>query len=274
MDALEGKVAVVTGGASGIGLASATLLARQGAKVVVADVDGPGAQAAASTIGGVAVTADVAVAGQWSSIIGAARRLGGLDVVHLNAGVTTGQEDLSVLEDSQYRRIMSVNVDGVVFGIRSSLPDLVSGDGGAIVVTASLAGVIAFPADPLYTMTKHAVVGLVRALAPRLDDQRITINAVCPGLVDTPLIDGAVRDALAGSGFPLIAPESVGRAVLQAALGSETGQAIVVQAGREPLTYRFGRPPGPRAEGAAGRIPPGWLADSGSGGSRPAEDGD
>jgi NAD(P)-dependent dehydrogenase (short-subunit alcohol dehydrogenase family) len=264
MGALEGKVAVVTGGASGIGRSSATVLSEEGAKVVVVDVDAEGAEAAAAAIGGTALEADVSIREHWKAVVEATRRLGGLDVVHLNAGVTTGQEDLSVLEESEYRRIMSVNVDGVVLGIRASLPELASRGGGAIVVTASLAGVIAFPADPLYTMTKHAVVGLVRSLAPRLDDQRITINAVCPGLVDTPLIDGAVRDALVGSGFPLIPPDQVARAVLEAALGRETGQAIVVQAGREPVPYRFGRPPGPRVEGVEGKIPPGWLADRGS----------
>jgi NAD(P)-dependent dehydrogenase (short-subunit alcohol dehydrogenase family) len=261
MGQLEGKVAVVTGGASGIGLASATAMAREGAKVLVVDLDEGGARSAASQIGGVALRADVARVEDWAAVLEGVRALGGVDVVHLNAGVTTGQEDLSAVEDAQYRRIMSVNVDGVVFGARALLPELTARGGGAIAVTASLAGLIAFPADPLYTLTKYAMVGLVRALAPRLKDIHVTINAICPGLVDTPLIDGDVRDALAGSGFPLIAPSAVAEAVIGAVTGEETGQAIVVQAGREPTAYRFGRVPGPRAEGAEGKIPPGWLAE-------------
>lgn len=261
MGLLDHKVAVITGAASGIGLATAGLLAREGAKVLAVDIDGPRVNAAASSVGAVAMRADVSRAEGWDEIVQSVRALGGADVVHLNAGVTTGHEDLSQLEESSYRRIMSVNVDGVVYGIRALLPELAARGGGSIVVTASLAGVIAFPADPIYTMTKHAVVGLVRSLAPRLAESHITVNAICPGLVDTPLIDGEVRDALIESGFPLIGPDAVAAAVLSAATGEETGQAIVVQAGREPVAYRFGRPPGPRMEGAEGRIPPGWLAE-------------
>jgi NAD(P)-dependent dehydrogenase (short-subunit alcohol dehydrogenase family) len=262
MGVLEEKVAVVTGGASGIGLASARMLTAEGAKVVVVDVDEPGARLVAAELGGEAVRADVSVPGDWQAVVSAARRLGGLDVVHLNAGVTTGRQDLSELEDDEYRRIMGVNVDGVVFGVRAVLPELVARGGGAIAVTASLAGLLAFPIDPLYTMTKHAVVGLVRALARDLEERKVTINAICPGLVDTPLIDGEVRDALADSGFPLIAPSSVAEAVMAALTGTDTGQAIMVQAGREPTPYRFGGVIGPREPGAEGRIPPTWLADT------------
>jgi len=264
MGALEQKVAVVTGGASGIGLASATIMAEEGAKVVVVDLDLEAAERAAAAIDGVAVRADVSRPAEWTAVVDAARDLGGLDVAYLNAGVTTGQEDVTQLDDDQYRRIMGVNVDGVVFGIRALLPEIEARGGGSIVATSSLAGIIAFPADPMYTMTKHAVVGLVRSLAPRLAQSSVTINAICPGLVDTPLIDGDVREALAGTGFPLIEARSVAEAVLGAVLGSETGQAIVVQAGREPTPYRFGRAPGPRAEGAEGKVPPGWLAEQAS----------
>lgn len=263
MGVLDQKVAVVTGGASGIGLATATLMAREGAKVVVVDIDGAGAQRAAEAVDGLFVRADVSKSSEWDSITDAVRSLGGLDVAYLNAGVTTGQEDLTLMDDAQYRRIMGVNVDGIVFGVRALSPEIEARGGGAIVMTSSLAGIIAFPADPMYTMTKHAVVGLARSLAPRLAEKSITVNAICPGLVDTPLIDGEVRDALAGTGFPLIDAGSVAEAVLGVVVGKETGQAIVVQAGREPTAYRFGRAPGPRALGAEGKIPPGWLADQG-----------
>jgi len=269
MGALEGKIALVTGGASGIGLASSRILVTEGATVVVVDANGEGAEKAASELGGVSVRADVGDTTHWPRILDAARRLGGLDIAYLNAGVTTGEQDIVKLTDEQYRRILSVNVDGIVFGTRAVVPELVARGGGAIVATSSLAGIVAFSGDPIYTLTKHAVVGFVRAVAPRLSESRITINAICPGLVDTPLIDGEIRDSLAGVGFPLIPAEAVAEAVLGCVLGEDTGQAVVVQLGREAVPYRFGRPPGPRAPGVEGRIPPEWLADSGQ--PRPPE---
>jgi NAD(P)-dependent dehydrogenase (short-subunit alcohol dehydrogenase family) len=262
--ALQGKVAVITGGASGIGRATARLLAREGASVLVADRNGDAAAAAAAEIDGAAVVADVSRPEEWGTIVSAARALGGVDLAYLNAGVTTGEEDITKVTDDQYRRIMGVNVDGVVFGTRALVPEMAARGGGAIVATSSLAGIVAFPGDPVYTLSKHAVVGFVRSLGARLAEDHITINAVCPGLVDTPLIDGEIRDVLAGSGFPLIAPESVAEAVLECMLGDATGQAVVVQVGREPTAYRFGRPPGPREPGVEGKIPPGWLADPGT----------
>jgi NAD(P)-dependent dehydrogenase (short-subunit alcohol dehydrogenase family) len=263
MGALEGKVAVVTGGASGIGLASSKRLAAEGAKIVVVDANGDGADKVASELDGVAVKADVGNSGEWARIVDAARRLGGIDMAYLNAGVTTGEEDITKLTDEQYRRILSVNVDGIVFGTRAIVPELMARGGGALVATSSLAGIVAFSGDPIYTLTKHAVVGFVRAVAPRLAEHNITINAICPGLVDTPLIDGEIRDSLASAGFPLIPAEAVAEAVMGCVLGEDTGQAVVVQLGRDAVAYRFGRPPGPRAPGVEGRIPPEWLADAG-----------
>src|SRR5256885_17054938 len=95
--------------------------------------------------------------------------------------------------EEQSRRIMGPNVDGVVFGARALVPSMAARGGGAIVATASLAGLIAFSPDPIYTLTKHAVVGLVRALAPQLEPPGIPPNAVCPGLTDTPLVCGDRR---------------------------------------------------------------------------------
>ena len=169
---------MVTGGASGIGLASCRRLASEGATIVVVDANGEGAQKAASDLGGVAVEADVGAAGGWTRIVEAGRRLGGIDIAYLNAGVTTGEEDITKLTDEQYRRILSVNVDGIVFGTRAVVPELVERGGGAVVATSSLAGIVAFAGDPIYTLTKHAVVGFVRAVAPRLAEHRITINAI------------------------------------------------------------------------------------------------
>jgi len=260
-ESLEGKVAVVTGAGSGIGLASARRLASLGATVVAVDVDADKAEQAAGELGGPAVVADVSQAERWTAIADAASKLGGADIAFLNAGTTTGQQDITAVTDEQYRRIVGVNVDGVVFGMRALVPQIVAKGGGAVVATSSLAGLIAFPGDPLYTLTKHAVVGLVRAVAPRLAEQHVTVNAVCPSLVDTPLIDGEIRDTLAGVGFPLISPDAVADAVLHCITSGETGQAVFVQLGWPPTAYRFGHPPGPRLEDAKGKVPPGWLAE-------------
>jgi|SRR5579884_8610 len=261
MDSVDGKLAVVTGGASGIGLATGRRLVAAGASVVVVDRDAEGARAAAEELGGEAIVADVSSTSAWADIAARVTELGGADVAFLNAGVTTGQQDITELSDEQYRRIMGVNVDGVVFGVRALVPAMAAKGGGAVVATSSLAGLIAFPGDPVYTLGKHAVVGFVRALAPWLADKQITVNAVCPSLVDTPLIDGEIRDVLAGSGFPLIQPDDVAAAVMYCVLGEQTGQAVFVQLGWEPTPYRFGRPPGPRVPDAQGKVPPGWLAE-------------
>ena len=131
--------------------------------------------------------------------------LGGLDIAHLNAGVTTGVADITELTDEQYRRIVGVNRTGwssASESRRSRAPQ--TRGGGAIVATASLAGIVAFPLDAAYTLTKHAVVGLVRSLGRVLAGDRITINACARVLSTRRLLTGPIRDALVESGFPLI----------------------------------------------------------------------
>jgi NAD(P)-dependent dehydrogenase (short-subunit alcohol dehydrogenase family) len=226
------ETAIVTGGASGIGAAIVAALEADAVDVQVLDlVDG----------------FDVSNPHDWESVMPA-------DLVCLNAGVDVGDADIRLLGDDAYRRITGVNVDGVVFGVRH-LAGLMR-PGSAFVVTASLAGLTPMPSDPIYTLTKHAVVGFVRAVAPQLAERGIRINAVCPGIADTPLVRGPSRAALEAAGFPLLRPEEVATAVLTAARSEETGQAWVVQPGREPLQYRFHGVPGPRVAGAEGRRPP------------------
>ncbi len=260
MGSLSGKVAVVTGGGSGIGLAAATRLAEAGASVAVVDRDGTAATRVGAQLGGLAVQADVGRPEEWPSIVEAVTsHFGGIDFAHLNAGVMTGEADIAALTDESYRRVMSVNVDGVVYGVRALVPALRARGGGALVATASLAGLIGFSPDPVYCLTKHAVVGLVRALTPQLAAHNITFNAVCPSIVDTPLI-GEARQLLEETGFPLIDAAVVAGAVVECLSGQATGEAMVIQAGRRPLAFRFGRPPGPRAGGAVGQRPPAPLA--------------
>jgi NAD(P)-dependent dehydrogenase (short-subunit alcohol dehydrogenase family) len=256
MGTLTGKVAVVTGGGSGIGLASARRLADAGVSVAVVDLDGASAERTAAELGGLGLQADVGRSDLWPGIVEAVTsRFGGIDLAHLNAGVMTGEADITKLTDESYRRTVGVNVDGVVFGVRALVPALSARGGGAIVATASLAGLIGFSPDPIYCLTKHAVVGLVRSLVPQLAEHEITINAVCPSIVDTPMV-GDSRAMLEASGFPLIDASAVAEAVFDRLSGVETGEAMVIQAGREALAFRFGRPPGPRAGGTVGQLPP------------------
>jgi NAD(P)-dependent dehydrogenase (short-subunit alcohol dehydrogenase family) len=256
MGALSGKVAVVTGGGSGIGLATATRLAEAGASVAVVDLDGGSAERVAADLGGLGLQADVGRPEVWPGIVDAVTsRFGGIDLAHLNAGVTTGEADVTAISDDLYRRAVGVNVDGVFFGVRALVPALTARGGGAIVATASLAGLIGFSPDPVYCLTKHAVVGLVRSLVPQLAEHGITINAVCPSIVDTPLIDD-MRQVLEGSGFPLIDVAVVSQTVVDLLAGEGSGEAMVIQAGREAVAFRFPRPPGPRAGGAVGQLPP------------------
>lgn len=260
----EGRVALVTGGASGIGLATARRLASAGASVCLVDVaDG---RAAAEELGGRFVHGDVGEPATYDDAVRTCEEtFGGLDVVHLNAGVTivppeeaagTDTHDVTRLTDEQYRRIMRVNVDGVVFGTRAVVPALERRGGGDIVATASLAGLVAFPVDPVYSLTKHAVVGFVRSVADDLAKRGIRANCVCPGITATPLVgDEAVR-TFGEVGFPLLEPEDIAEAVVGALRSGETGQAWACQPGREPVRYEFRGVPGPRTPGAEGRTPP------------------
>jgi NAD(P)-dependent dehydrogenase (short-subunit alcohol dehydrogenase family) len=182
--------------------------------------------------------------------------MGGLDIAYLNAGVTTQQPEFSELTDEQYFRILNINVNGVVFGVREAVRAMTPG-GGSILATASLAGLIAYAGDPIYALTKHAVVGLVRGLGITLPERGITINAICPGITETPLVGDEAIKALRAANFPLISPEEIAEACVQAITSGLSGQCWCIQPGREPVRYEFRGVPGPRLEGAVGRVPPG-----------------
>ena len=244
-------VAWVTGGGSGIGAAVCRQLAATGARVVVSDVDTAAGEQMASEVDGRFVRTDVSVLADCRAAVAAAEEAyGRLDMVHLNAGLGS---DTSVadFDEAHYRRLMSVNVDGVVYGLAAALPALRRAGGGAVVATSSLSGLTPFPGDALYAASKHAVVGLVRSVAETLAADRITINAVCPGFTDTPLVADAVA-AFRAADFPLLAAEDVAAVVVGALHGGQTGEAWVVQPGRTPEPYRFRGVPG----AAGGQAPP------------------
>jgi NAD(P)-dependent dehydrogenase (short-subunit alcohol dehydrogenase family) len=221
------ETAVVTGAAGGIGQALVDLLEAEGASVRGLDLTGG---------------FDVSDPEAWVDVAPA-------DLVCLNAGVLSRGD--GTVED--YRRIVGVNVDGVVFGLQTLAPRM--REGSAFVVTASLAGLVPMPSDPLYVLTKHAVVGYARTMAEVLAPRGIRVNLVCPGIVRTPMTEPE-QERLDAAGFPLLEPERIAEAILVAARSELTGQAWVCQPGREPVLFRFPGVPGPRVEGAEGMVPP------------------
>lgn len=262
MGALDGKVTLITGGASGIGRATATLFAAQGAQVCVVDHDLAGAQAVAATIGGFATGGDMGDSAAVDAAFAACEaNFGGIDVAYLNAGIAIGVPDLTALDDETYHRIQRVNCDGVVYGARAAVRAMERRGGGAIVATSSLAGLIPFPADPVYDAGKHFVVGLIRSIAPTLAPKGITANTVNPGLTDTNIIGEQAKEFLHNANFPLMQPEQIAQAVLDLVTSGVTGQCWVCQPGREAVPYAFRDVPGPRSDGAEGRRPPALNSD-------------
>ncbi len=186
----SGKVALITGGAGGIGAAVARRLAGQGASLVLADVDVEGGSAVAKELDGVFVHCDVREpADSEAAVAAAVDRFGGLDLAFLNAGIATGCGVGEDFDLGAYRRAMAINLDGVMYGAHAALPALKARGGGDIVATASMAGLTAMPLDPIYGANKAAVVGLVRALGPAWEPEGVRVNALCPSFADTAILD-------------------------------------------------------------------------------------
>jgi NAD(P)-dependent dehydrogenase (short-subunit alcohol dehydrogenase family) len=189
---------------------------------------------------------DVTDPGAWDLV-------GPVDLAVLNAGILTAERDIRVLTPDQYRHAVAVNVDGVVLGVRRLAQ--VMEYGGTIVATASLAGLVGMPLDAIYSLTKHAVVGFVRSIAPSIAP--IKINAICPGIADTPMLDAHdQRRLFAEAGFPLLQPDEVAEAMWFAANSEGSGECWFVQPGRKPAPFRFANVPGPRREGETVGLPP------------------
>lgn len=250
MTDLRDKVALVTGGASGLGRATCLALAEQGVQVVVADLDAAGGQALAQQIGGHFVRTDVSdLEANRAAVRFTQEQAGGLDLAFLNAGVASGCGVGEDFDLALYRRAMGANLDGVVFGVNAVLPALRARGGGAIVATSSLAGLTGVPLDPIYTANKHAVVGLTRALGPALAHEGIRVNAVCPGFAESAIV-APMRAELVEAGFEIIPAETVAQAVVALFSGDAAGECWYVQAGREPAPFVFRNIPGPRAVAA------------------------
>jgi NAD(P)-dependent dehydrogenase (short-subunit alcohol dehydrogenase family) len=247
-----GKVAVVTGGANGIGRAVCLGFARRGARVVVVDRDGDGAAALAAEIGAgraIACTADVTrsadVAGYVARALDA---FGSIDCFHNNAGIEGRVTPTAEYEEAMFDAVMGVNAKGVFLGLRHVLPVMIRQQRGAVVNTASTAGLIGTPGMPAYVASKHAVIGMTKVAAAEVGPLGIRVNAVCPGPISTRMIDDLARqvspnnpgavEARYTAGIPLRrygSAEEVANVVLflcSGLAGNVTGAQYVVDGGR------------------------------------------
>lgn len=236
----EGKVALITGAASGIGRAAAIRFAQEGARVFCADLNFAGAENVAAEIGGNAAAIQVDVAEYASNQAMVARvmeQAGQLDVAFLNAGFYGAAEGLGTVDEAFFDRVVAINLKGTFNGIKAVEP--VIAQGGAVVVTASAAGVIGHPANPAYSAAKHGIVGLVKSCVDAFAARGARINALCPGGVETPLIGAADVPMIDPQDLPRVALRGMGSAqhVAEVALwlaspaaGFITGQAQLLDA--------------------------------------------
>jgi len=201
---LQGKVAVVTGGAVGIGAAIASGLAREGAKVCVADISGAGAQAEASKLGPDAVGLEVDIANLESvkSMVEAVMdRYGRIDVLVNNAGVTRALPWLKVTAE-EFDRIFAVNVRGLLFMTQAVVPHMIEGGGGSVINLTSGAGRRGSPVNVPYSASKAAVINLTQSAALAFASKGVRVNAISPGGVLTPMWRQADEEISAQRGQP------------------------------------------------------------------------
>ncbi len=242
---LAGRVALITGGGSGIGRAAAQRFAAEGMRVCVVDIDGHAAETVAASVGGLGLQCDVSDSEQVDAAFTACvAELGSMDLAFLNAGITIGWSgDIGALDLAAYRRSVGVNLDGVVFGAVTAVRTLRARQeaaDGAILATASLAGLVPWHPDAVYALGKHAVVGFMRSIAANLAPERIAVHTICPGITETGVL-GERRGLVERIGVPVMEPDVVADAALTAATAPlyDTGTCWVVQHGTPPWPMAF-----------------------------------
>lgn len=223
---LDGKVALVTGAASGIGEGAAHVMARAGAAVVVADRDAGRGRAVVSALaaGGAQasfVEVDVSDRASVAAMMAATLdRFGRLDCAFNNAGVADGARSLLTSSQENWDRVMTINLEGVWLCMQAELDHMLAHGGGAIVNNASRSGLRGIPSDAIYGAAKHGVIGLTKAAAVEFADRGIRVNAICPGLIDTALTRGRFGADLAARA---VGANPMGRA----ATSEEVGHAVL-----------------------------------------------
>lgn len=201
---LKDKVALITGAASGIGKATAQLFGREGARVVCADIDGQGAEAVARQIGAEgeaeAIQVDVSLDADVRRMVErAVARFGRLDILVNNAGVELGLP-ATIVQEADWDRLLAINLKGVFLGCKYAIPQMLRAGGGAIVNTASGAGLRGVPMLSTYGASKGGVVLLTQSLAMEWARQGIRVNCVCPGVVLTPMVERMLDRIMAVAG--------------------------------------------------------------------------
>ena len=212
---LKDKVALITGGSSGIGRAVALAWAREGAKVVVSDVDRGGGEETVEqvrTAGGEAIfiAADVGKPEECEALVrGAVEKFGRLDIACNNAGIGGPQAPTADYPLDGWAQVIGINLSGVFYGMKYQLPAMLKNGGGAIINMASILGAVGFAGAPAYAAAKHGVVGLTQTAALEYSAQGVRINAVGPGFIHTPMIS-ALEDNKAVNDM-LVAAHPIGR---------------------------------------------------------------
>ena len=246
---LSGRIAIVTGGASGIGEATARTFAAHGATVIIADVAAERGMALANEIGNPAtfLALDVADPGAWAAVIDeVVRRFGGIDVLVNNAGIG-GMTEITDESPEQHHRMLDINLTGVWAGIRAVVPAMKAAGGGSIVNISSIDGLVGVAHNATYVASKFAVTGLTRSLALELGEHGIRVNSVHPGITRTPIMPAGplmprLQQAIDRQPIKRIGqPQDIANAVLFFASDESaycTGSSLVVDGGHIAGPYR------------------------------------
>ena len=197
----EGKVVIVTGGASGQGRVAAEMFATRGAKVVVADINEDAAREVGEAIGGFGFKTDVSKESDVKALIDeTCKRYGGLDVLFNNAGIgfsATGKFKMASMVDTSedtFDAVISINLKGAAMACKHAIPHMIARGGGSIINNASINAIAGNPGADAYTAAKGGLVALTRSLAVEWGAKNIRTNCICPGPIETPMIAGAITD--------------------------------------------------------------------------------